>query len=67
MINDVIKKDKKLKELLKITNISEEEFQKLDYKGKQKYFNAKNKLCNVYFVSRDKYGKGKTYIKPKGN
>lgn len=65
MINDVIKRDKKLKELLEITNISEEEFEKLDFKGKQRYFKAKNKLCKLSFVSRDKNGKGITYRKPK--
>lgn len=65
MINDVIKRDKKLKELLEITNISEEEFEKLDFKGKQRYFKAKNKLCKLSFASRDKNGKGITYRKPK--
>ena len=51
-------KDKKLDELLKITNISEEELEKLDFKEKQK-------LAKVYFVSRNKEGKGLTYRKPK--
>lgn len=58
-------KDKKLDELLKITNISEEELEKLDFKEKQKYFKAKNQLAKVYFVSRNKEGKGLTYRKPK--
>lgn len=58
------KKDK-LKELQDIVNISEKQFEKLDFKGKQKYFKAKNKLANVFFVSRNKNGKGVTYIKPK--
>lgn len=65
MINDTFKRDKKIKELLKITNISTKEFEKLDYKGKQKYFKAKQKLCNVYFISRDKKGNGITYTKSK--
>lgn len=65
MINDAIKKEKKLQELLKITNISEEEFEKLDFKGKQKYFKAKSKLCTIKFTSRDKNGKGITYRKEK--
>jgi hypothetical protein len=65
MINDAIKRDKKLKELLEITNISDEEFEKLDFKGKQRYFKAKNKLCKISFTSRDKNGKGITYRKPK--
>ena len=56
-------KNKKLKELLKITNISEEEIEKLDYKEKQKYYKAKNKLCRISFVSRDKNGNGITYKK----
>lgn len=35
MINDAIKREKKLDKLLKITNISDKELSKLDYKGKQ--------------------------------
>ena len=65
MINNTIKRQEKLQKLLKITEISEEEFEKLNYKEKQKYFNAKNKLGKVVFVSRDKNGKGITYVKPK--
>lgn len=56
-------KNKKLEELLKITDISEEEIEKLDYKEKQKYYKAKSKLCKISFVSRDKAGKGITYKK----
>lgn len=52
MINDAIKKDKKLQELLKITNISDKEYAELDYKGKQKYWKAKTKLATVTFVSK---------------
>lgn len=63
MINNDIKKAKKLEELFKITNISEEELEKLDYKGKQKYYKAKSKLCRISFVSKDKTGKGITYKK----
>ena len=58
-----VNKNKKLEELLKITNISEEEIDKLDYKEKQKYYKAKSKLCRISFVSRDKTGKGITYKK----
>lgn len=65
MINDATKRQKKIGKLLKITNISDEELSKLDYKGKQQYFKAKSKLCTVAFTSRDKNGKGITYIKPK--
>lgn len=65
MINDAIKREKKLQELLKITNISEEEVAKLDFKEKQKYFKAKSKLCKISFTSRDKNGKEITYVKPK--
>lgn len=64
MINDAIKRQKKLDKLLKITNISDKELSKLDYKGKQQYFKAKSKLCSVVFTSRDKAGKGITYRKP---
>ena len=60
----MIKKDDKLEELLKITNITEEEFEKLDFKGKQKYFKAKNRLCKIFFVSKNKEGKGITYRNP---
>lgn len=56
-------KNKKLEELLKITDISEEEIEKLDYKEKQKYYKAKSKLCRISFVSRDKDGNGITYKK----
>lgn len=55
----------KLSKLLKITNISEEEFDKLNYKERQKYFKAKSKLCKISFVSRNKEGKGLTYRKNK--
>lgn len=65
MINDTIKKNNKLKELLEITNISDEEFEKLNYKEKQKYFKAKSQLCKVVFVSKDKKGNGITYRNPK--
>lgn len=58
------KKDK-LKELLDITNISEDEYNKLDFKGKQRYFKAKNRLCKIFFVSKNKEGKGLTYKKEK--
>lgn len=63
MKNNDIKKAKKLEELFKITNISEEEIEKLDYKEKQKYYKAKSKLCRISFVSRDKNGNGITYKK----
>ena len=59
------KKKDKLEELLEITNISEEELEKLNFKEKQKYFKARNKLCRVFFVSRNGNGKGLTYKKPK--
>lgn len=57
-------KKNKLKELQDIVNISEKQYEKLDFKGKQKYFNAKSKLAKIVFVSKDKNGKGITYIKP---
>ena len=58
-------KENKLEELLKIVSISDEELEKLTYKEKQKYYRAKNKLCKVVFVSRNKRGKGLTYRKLK--
>lgn len=65
MINDKIKRNKKLQELLEITNISDEDVEKLDFRGKQQYYKAKSQLCKIFFKSSDKNGKGKTYIKPK--
>ncbi len=62
--NNKNKKDR-LEELLKIVSISDEELEKLTYKEKQKYYRAKNKLCKVVFVSRNKQGKGLTYRNPK--
>lgn len=61
---DKNRKDR-LEELLKIVSISDEELEKLTYKEKQKYYRAKNKLCKVVFVSRNKKGKGLIYRKPK--
>ena len=63
MISD--KRNNKLQELLKITNISVEELENLNYKDKQKYFQAKNKLCKVFFVSKNANGKGLIYKKIK--
>ena len=52
--------------MLKIKdNVDLKELEKLTYKEKQKYYRAKNKLCKVVFVSRNKKGKGLTYRKPK--
>lgn len=65
MINDAIKRQKKLEKLLKKTNISEHQLDKLNYKEKQQYFRAKSKLCTISFISRDKDGKGITYRKEK--
>ena len=65
MINNDIKRKKKLEKLLKITNIDDKKVDKLNYKEKQQYFRAKSQLCHVSFVSRDKDGKGITYRKPK--
>jgi len=65
MIDKSVKRQQKLEKLLKITNITDEELEKLDFKGKQKYYKAKSKLCNVAFTSRDKKGNGITYRKPK--
>lgn len=65
MINDAIKRQKKLEKLLKIINISEKQLDKLSYKEKQQYYKAKSKLCTISFVSKGKDGKGLTYRKPK--
>ena len=65
MKNSEIKRQKKLKKLLDITNIDEKQLAKLNYKEKQQYFKAKSQLCHVAFVSKDKNGKGLIYHKPK--
>ena len=61
----MLNKKGKLKEVLDIVNISEKQFDKLNYKEKQRYFKAKSKLCKISFTSRDKNDKGITYVKPK--
>ena len=58
-------KEKKLKEMIKIANMSEQEVEKLDYKGKQRYYKTKSKLGTILHTSRDKDGKGITYRKQK--
>lgn len=65
MLNKEERRKRKLEKMIKITNISDKDFEKLNYKEKQQYFRAKSKLCNVVFTSRDKNGKGMTYRKPK--
>lgn len=64
MINDEFKRNKKLKELLEITKISEEEVEKLSFRDKQKYYKAKSQLGKLSFASKDKNGNGITYKKP---
>jgi len=61
------RKDNELDRLLEIVNISDNELKKLDYKGKQQYFKAKNKLCKIVHRSRDKNGNGITYRKRRVN
>lgn len=58
-------KQKKLDEMIKLANLPEKKVEKLDYKTKQKYYRAKNKLGTIIHTSRDKNGKGITYVKPK--
>lgn len=55
----------KLEDLLKIVDITDEEYNKLGFKEKQRYFKARNKLAKIFFVSKSKNGKGLTYRKPK--
>lgn len=55
----------KLEKLIKLTNTSDEDLAKMNFKEKQAVFKAKNSLCKIVFVSRDKNGKGLTYRKPK--
>lgn len=58
MINEDIIRQEKLEDLLKIVDISEEEFDKLDFKGKQKYYKAKSKLGKYSHKSKDDKGNG---------
>lgn len=59
------KRKRKLKELLNIVDISDEEVDKLSIKEKQRYYSAKSKLGKLVFVSKDKNGNGITYRKSK--
>lgn len=65
MSNKLFKKDDKTESLLKIVNITEEELEQLDYKGKQRYYNAKTKLCKIFHRSKDLKGNSVTYKKEK--
>ena len=56
---------RKLVKLLEITEISDAQVKKLNYKEKQKYYKAKNQLKKILFFSRDSKGKGITYKKKK--
>ena len=53
-------RSEKMQELIKLTNTSEKDLAKMNYKEKQKVFKAKNQLCNKFWDS----SKG-TYVKPK--
>ena len=65
MENNQIKKQRKLDKLLEIVNVPEKEIRELNFKEKQEYYKAKCKLGKMSFISRDKKGKGITYVKPK--
>lgn len=58
MINNEVKEQEKLDELLKTVEISEEEFEQLDFKGKQKYYKAKSQLGRYSHKSKDEKGNG---------
>lgn len=58
MISEEYLKYKKIEELKKIADVSEEELSKMNYKEKQGVFRAKSKLCKVFH-------RGGTYIKRK--
>ena len=47
--------NKKLKELVDIVNISDKKLEKLNYKEKQQYYRAKNKLCKVFYSGAGTY------------
>lgn len=56
MISEEYLRNKKLQELEKIANVSEEELSKMNYKEKQQVYRAKSKLCKVFY-------RGGTYVK----
>lgn len=59
MISEEYLKHKKIEELQKIADVTEEELAKMSYKEKQAVFRAKSKLCKVFH-------RGGTYTKRKG-
>ena len=61
------KKGSELDRLLYIVETSEKHYDELDYKEKQQYFKAKNKLCRVFHRSKDNKGNGITYRKEKSD
>lgn len=63
MISEEQARQKKLEEMLKIVNITDEQLSELDYKSKQKYYKTKNRLVKVHHRSRDVNGNGITYMK----
>lgn len=54
MISEEILRHKKLEELTKTANVSDEELQNMSYKDKQKVFKAKNMLCKIVWKSGEK-------------
>lgn len=58
MMSEEYLKRKKIEELQKVADVTEEELAKMSYKEKQAVFRAKSKLCNVFH-------RGGTYIKRK--
>ena len=56
-------KEEKKENLLKLAQMNDEEVEKLDYKGKQRHYAARAKLCKIVHISRNKKGKGITFKK----
>lgn len=49
MISEEYLKHKKIEELQKIADVTEEELTKMNYKEKQQVYRAKSKLCKVFY------------------
>lgn len=56
MISEDYLREKKIEELKKIADVSEDNLAKMSYKEKQAVFRAKAKICKVFF-------RGGTYTK----
>ena len=59
MLGDT-RRNKQLKELVELANMSETELSKASYKEKQAHYRAKSKLCKVFYNETGPYIKKRT-------